>query len=260
MSPLANNYFELSGKLALITGASSGLGYHFSKVLASAGCTVILAARRRDKLDSLAFEIDSAGGKAIALELDIADKTQCRSALNGVFEEQGAPDILLNNAGIAAAATFLNASDEDIQAVFDINQTGVWHMAQCVCQHMIEQKKEGSIINIASILGLDVMPGVASYAVSKAAVVQLTKVMALELARHKIRVNAIAPGYFSTDMNAEFLASDAGKRVINRIPARRPGKLDELNGLLLLLASTKSTYMTGTVIPIDGGHLVSGLA
>lgn len=278
------DYFELCGKVALITGASSGLGMHFSKCLAEAGCTVVLAARRKDKLDALAAQINSEvsnsdlnggasasnddskdhqagkGSIAHAIELDVSNAESSTKALSNLFETIGTPDILINNAGIARPGRFLDADNSDTDMVFNVNQTSVWRISQQVCKQMIEAGKPGSVINIASILGLNVMSGVGSYAISKAAVVQMTKVMALELARYKIRVNAIAPGYFNTEINQGFLDSDAGQKIINRVPFRRVGELDDLNGLLLLLASQKSSYMTGTVTQVDGGHLVAGLA
>jgi len=257
---LANDYFELSGKIALVTGASSGLGQHFATRLADAGVRVILAARRKDKLDALAAYIRSKGGKAHVLELDVNDHDTASATLAQMADDIGTPDILINNAGIARVAPFLHAGNNDTEKVFGVNQNSVWHISQVICNQMIDAEKAGSVINIASILGLDVMSGVGSYSVSKAAVVQMTKVMALELARHKIRVNAIAPGYFDTEINKGFLNSDAGKKIIKRVPARRVGELDDLTGVLLLLASDKSAYMTGSIIPVDGGHLVAGLA
>jgi len=257
---LANDYFELSGKLALVTGASSGLGLHFATRLADAGAGVILAARRKDRLEALAADIQLKGGVAHVLELDVNNHTTTSATLAHMAEHIGTPDILVNNAGIARAARFLDANNEDTETVFGVNQNSVWHVSQIVCKQMVNAEKAGSVINIASILGLSVMPGVGSYAVSKAAVVQMTKVMALELARHNIRVNAIAPGYFDTEINEGFLNSDAGQKIIKRVPARRVGELDELTGVLLLLASDKSAYITGTTIPVDGGHLVAGLA
>jgi len=259
------DYFGLNGKIALITGASSGLGLHFSRCLSNAGCTVVLAARRKPKLDALAEQINNETGKAnkpraFAVELDVSNRTSCSAVLSTVFSEIGTPDILINNAGIARPGRFLEADDADTDQVFSVNQSSVWKISQQVCAEMIKAGKAGSVINIASILGLDVMPGVSSYAVSKAAVVQMTKLMALELARHNIRVNAIAPGYFDTEINQGFLDSDAGKKIIKRVPFRRVGELHELDGLLYLLASQKSSFMTGAVIPIDGGHLVAGLA
>lgn len=253
------DFFELSGKIALITGASSGLGLHFSTCLAEAGCTVIIAARRQDKLDALASQLNHTKIVAHAIQLDVSHRSECEAVLKSTFENIGTPDILINNAGIAKPERFLDAPATDTDQVFNVNQTAVWQISQTVCKQMIAVEKPGSVINIASILGLDVLPGVGSYAVSKAAVVQMTKVMALELARHNIRVNAIAPGYFDTEINQGFLTSEAGQKILKRVPFRRVGELDELNGLLLLLASSRSAYMTGAVIPVDGGHLVAGL-
>ena len=253
------DYFELSGKIALVTGASSGLGQHFATCLAQAGCTVILAARRMQNLEALAAKLNSTGATAHAVQLDVGDRLSSEKALQALFNNIGTPDILINNAGIARPGRFLDATDADTDDVFDINQSSVWRISQHVCKQMIAEEKPGSVINIASILGLNVLPGVGSYAVSKAAVVQMTKVMALELARYNIRVNAIAPGYFNTEINQGFLDSDAGKKIIKRVPSRRVGELDDLNALLFLLASQKSAYMTGATIPVDGGHLVAGL-
>jgi len=253
------DYFELSGKIALITGASSGLGAHFSTCLAQAGCTVILAARRKQNLDMLAAQLSDEGYSAHAVEVDVSDQTSSDKTLKTLFENIGTPDILINNAGIARPGRFIDAAMEDTDMVFNVNQTSVWRISQQVCKQMIAEEKPGSVINIASILGMDILSGVGSYAVSKAAVIQMTKVMALELARYNIRVNAIAPGYFNTEINKGFLDSDAGKKIIKRVPSRRIGALDDLDGLLFLLASNKSAYMTGSVIPVDGGHLVAGL-
>jgi len=257
---LANDYFELSNKIALVTGASSGLGLHFATRLADAGVHVVLAARRKDKLAALASDIRSAGGTAHILAMDVHDRTSTDATLAKMAEDIGAPDILVNNAGIARPERFLDAASENTETVFGVNQNSVWHVSQTICKQMVNAGKPGSVINIASILGLDIMSGVGSYSVSKAAVVQMTKVMALELARHNIRVNAIAPGYFDTEINEGFLTSDAGQKIIKRVPMRRVGELDDLTGVLLLLASSKSAYMTGTIIPVDGGHLVAGLA
>ena len=256
---LANDYFELKGKTALITGASSGLGEHFSRKLAAAGCNIVVAARRVDRLKILAEQIRAVGTEALVLEMDVHNRQTTRATLQQLFDQIGSVDILINNAGVAKAARFLDASDEDTDTVIGINQTAVWDISKQISTQMIAAEKSGSIINIASILGLDVLPGVGSYSVSKAAVIQMTRIMALELARYKIRVNAIAPGYFDTEINAGFLNSEAGQKIIKRVPARRVGKLEDLTGVLLLLASNKSAYMTGTTVPVDGGHLVAGL-
>lgn len=252
------SYFDLSGQVALVTGASSGLGRHFATVLAAAGCTVGLAARREDRLSALAADIESAGGKAHAVSMDVIDRASVEAGINTLTSLAGPITVLINNAGIADTKTFIDAADDDTERVFDINQLAVWQVAQSVCRRMREHSG-GSVINIASVGGLRQFAGAASYLVSKAAVVQMTKVMALELARYNIRVNAIAPGYFATEMNADYLSSEAGVKMLQRSPMRRSGELSELDGPLLLLASEKGSFMTGAVIPVDGGHLVSAL-
>lgn len=252
---LAGGYFDLTGKTALVTGASSGLGAHFAETLAAAGCVVGLAARREDRLSALTGRIAAQDGKAVILPMDVTDRASVEAGLDAL----GPPDILVNNAGMPATASFIDADDADTARVFGLNQMAAWQVAQAVCRRMIDARTGGSIINIASITGLRTVGGAASYAVSKAAVIQMTKVMALELARHDIRVNALAPGYFNTELNRDFIDSEAGRKMIRRIPMRRTGELHELDGLLLLLASGRSTFMTGAVIPVDGGHAVSGL-
>ncbi len=252
-------YFGLEGQIALVTGASSGLGMHFAQTLAAAGCTVGLAARRGDKLRSLAEQIEAQDGTAIVLEMDVTDAASVDAGLERLTEIAGTPTILVNNAGTAAPASFLEATPDETAQVFALNQNAPWQVAQSVCRRLVEAKLGGSIINIASITGLRTLGGAASYVVSKAALVQMTKVLALELARHDIRVNAIAPGYFATDLNRDFLESDAGQKIIRRVPMRRSGNLEDLDGALLLLASNRSRFMTGSIIPVDGGHLVSGL-
>lgn len=250
------NYFDLQDKVALITGASSGLGAHFAKVLCSAGCQVVLTARRKERLDELAGAL---GGKARAYSMDVTDATAVADTLAQVRSDVGPLSVLVNNAGIGLASSFLDAEEDATRQTFETNQHAVWRVAQVAARHMVADQIPGSIINIASVLGLRVMSGAASYAVSKAAVVQMTKAMALELARHNIRANALAPGYFPTEMNSDFLQSDAGARVLNRSPMRRAGEYAELEGILLLLASPRSSFITGTVIPVDGGHSIAGL-
>jgi len=256
---LANNYFGLDKSLALITGASSGLGQHFATVLAKAGCKVILCARNEEKLKSLLTTITDTGGQAEYIVLDVSDRAAAQQAIDNLIAKHGVPTVLVNNAGTVAGGSFLNTTPAELASVVSVNQIGAWHIAQITCQHMVTAEQPGCVINIASILGLDVMKGVAGYAVSKAAIVQMTKMMALELARYDIRVNAIAPGYFETDMNTEFLQSDTGKKLISRVPMRRVGQFEDLDGTLLLLASNKGAFMTGSVVPVDGGHLVAGL-
>lgn len=252
-------YFELKGRVALVTGASSGLGEHFAETLAKAGCVVGLAARRGDKLRTVAERIEAQGGTAIVLEMDVTDAPSIEAGLDRITQIAGSPTILVNNAGSAAPSSFLDAKPDETEQIFALNQSGPWQVAQSLCRRLVDAKLGGTIVNIASITGLRTLSGAASYVVSKAALVQMTKVMALELARHDIRVNAIAPGYFATDLNRDFLESDAGQKIIRRVPMRRSGNMEDLDGTLLLLASERSGFMTGSIIPVDGGHLVSGL-
>lgn len=250
------DYFGLNGRTALITGASSGLGAHFAKTLARAGCNVGIAARRLDRLEDLAKEI---GPSAIPIEMDVTNKASILAGVNFLSKQASTPTVVLNNAGIARSGAFLEASDDDTKAVFAANQQAVWDVAQVTARAIVAENIAGSIINVSSILGLRTGVAVASYAVSKAAVAHLTKMLALELAPNNIRVNAIAPGYFTSEMTQNYLKSDAGQRNIARVPMKRHGELNELEGLILLLASDRASYMTGTVIPIDGGHLCSSL-
>ena len=246
---------DLTGKTAFVTGASSGLGAHFAQLLAKAGAAVTIAARREQALEAVASQIRATGGVCTVAALDISDPNSIAAAepmLAGV-------DILINNAGIARQAALLDHSEADWDAVVNTNVKGMFLLTQLAGKAMRAHGRGGSIINIASILGLRQAAGVASYAVSKAAVIQLTKVAALELARFGVRVNALAPGYISTELNATFWETDAGKAMINRIPQRRLGQPEELDGPLLLLASDAGSYMTGTVLEVDGGHLVSTL-
>jgi len=252
-------WFGLQGKVALVTGASSGLGRHFALTLAAAGCTVGLAARREGYLTSLAAEIEKAGGRGIVLRTDVTDAASVEASVDALTEQAGAPAILVNNAGMAHGSSFLEATDDDMRSVFALNQMAAWTVAQTVCKSMIAAGKGGSVINIASITGARPIGGAAAYEVSKASVIHMTKIMALELARHDIRVNALAPGYFATDMNRDFLESDAGQKLLKRSPMRRAGQMAELDGPLLMLASDRGAFMTGAVVPVDGGHLVATL-
>lgn len=252
-------YFDLEGTVALITGASSGLGRHFARTLAAAGCAVGIAARRADRLKDLAAEIESKGGRALPMPMDVTDRDAIDAQFDRLGDAFGVPSVLVNNAGLAAYHGFLDAPAEETSTVFAVNQTAVWDVAQAFARRLVAAEMGGSIINIASVTGLRAAGGTASYAVTKAAVAHMTQIQALELARHSIRANAIAPGYFDTELNQEFLASDVGIKLIKRVPMRRTGRTEELDGLLLLLASTRSSFMTGAVIPVDGGHLVSSL-
>lgn len=250
---------DLRGRVALVTGASSGLGAHFASLLARQGCRVALAARRKDRLAGLAAEIADAGGEAMAVAMDVADPESIRAGLTRIEEYFGPVELLVNNAGLAAEHGFLAAPRAETERVFAVNQTGVWEVAQQVCARLVAVGKPGAIVNIASITGLRAVGGAASYAVTKAAVAHMTRILALELARYGIRVNAVAPGYFETELTQDFLASEAGDKLRKRVPMRRIGHLTELDGPLLLLLSEAGSFMTGTVIPVDGGHLLNSL-
>jgi NAD(P)-dependent dehydrogenase (short-subunit alcohol dehydrogenase family) len=246
---------DLSGVTALVTGASSGLGAHFARLLARSGASVLLAARRVAALEAIVAELKEGGAQAQALELDVSQPGQVRACIQALPRL----DVLVNNAGVTLTRSFLEQSDEDWDRVLDTNLRGAAVVAQAAARRMKALDTRGSIINVASILGLRQAGHVSAYAVSKAALIQLTKVMALELAREGIRVNALAPGYFDTELNHDFWQGEAGQALIKRVPSRRLGQLEELDGPLLLLASEASRYMTGAVIAVDGGHLVSSL-
>jgi NAD(P)-dependent dehydrogenase (short-subunit alcohol dehydrogenase family) len=244
---------SLAGKRALVTGASGGLGLHFAQVLAGAGAAVTLGARRLDRVEAEAEALRRDGRSAEAASLDVTSP----ESIAALFASRSF-DVVVNNAGIAGEGAALDMDLAAFQRVIDTNLSGVFAVAQAAARGM-KDAGGGSIVNIASILGLRVAGHVAAYAASKAAVVQLTKALALEWARHGVRVNALCPGYIETPINAAFFATDAGQAVIRRIPQRRLGLASDLDAPLLLLASDASAYMTGAVIAVDGGHLVSGL-
>jgi NAD(P)-dependent dehydrogenase (short-subunit alcohol dehydrogenase family) len=251
--------FSLANQIAIVTGASSGLGAHFARVLAEAGAKVALLARRKRLAEDIAAEIESHGGHALAFAADVTDPDSLHQALEDIEKQLGISDILVNNAGAHAGDMALELKLDDWNKVVETNLKGAWLLTQQLAQHWVEKQHPGTVINIASILGMGVSPGVMPYAVSKAGLLQMTKALALEWARYGIRVNAIAPGYFPTDLNRDFLASEAGAAIKKRVPMRRFGELSDLDGPLLLLASSASAYMTGSVITVDGGHLVSSL-
>ncbi len=248
---------SLAGKTAVVTGASSGLGAHFARVLSRAGAAVAIAARRTDRLALLADEIRAAGGKVHATALDVTDPASVVAAFAAAEAALGPIDIVINNAGVPSQSRVLQTTETEWRDVMSVNLDGVFRVAQEAARRMVAAQRPGSIVNIASILGSMVKPTMAPYSASKAAVVSLTKSMALELARERIRVNAIAPGYFATEINGDFWATEAGSRMVKGIPMRRIGRLAELDGPLLLLASDAGAFMTGTVLTVDGGHLLT---
>ncbi|MEX1665177.1 SDR family NAD(P)-dependent oxidoreductase [Zhongshania arctica] len=249
---MTNDLFSISGKLVLITGASSGIGYSLAKGLSAAGAVIVAAARRVEKLDDLRKEIESSGGKVITVRMDVSDRNSVNAGFDRVNEQVGVIDTIVNNAGIAAPGSFLKIDEESRNSVMDTNFNGVWNVAQEGARRMIEAEKSGSIINISSVLALGVKPGQSIYCASKGAVAQLTRGMALDLTKYNIRVNALAPGWFETEMSKEFFDSKEGQEYIARMPAKRLGNLDELNGPVILLASEAGSFINGVVLPVDG--------
>jgi NAD(P)-dependent dehydrogenase (short-subunit alcohol dehydrogenase family) len=259
MEPISSSLFDVRGKVALVTGASSGLGEHFALTLAAAGASVAVAARRLERLEALVTRITDEGGRAVAVPLDVTEPASIDTAFEQLTGSLGAPDIVVNNAGIAHTRAALELTDEEWRRVMDTNLDGAWRVARAAARAMTGAGKAGSVINIASILGLRVATHLIAYTAAKAALIQATRALALEWARYRIRVNAIAPGYIETEINRGFFATEAGQAMVKRVPQRRIGQPSDLDGALLLLASGASSYMTGSVLVVDGGHLVSSL-
>ncbi len=251
--------FNISGRVALVTGASSGFGRHFADVLAQAGARVVLAARRTELVESARDEIAAAGGQAMAVPMDVTDSESIAAALDAVEAEFGVATIIINNAGITIPKLLLDLSDQDWNGVVQTNLNGVAFVTRESARRMKDAGVGGSVVNIASILAVREQQLLSNYAAAKAGVVQFTKVAALELAAHNIRVNAICPGYFATEMIREWLKTDDAKERLARVPSKRVGELHELNGPLLLLASDAGSHMTGAEIVVDGGHVLSEL-
>jgi NAD(P)-dependent dehydrogenase (short-subunit alcohol dehydrogenase family) len=249
----------LSGKIALVTGASGGFGAHFAKVLSAHGARVALAARRLEALEELKAEIEAGGGTAFAVRMDVTDEASIVSGIAAVEADFGPVDVLVNNSGVSGTGPALDCSADNWDQVFDTNLRGAFLVSREAGRAMRDAGRPGSIINIASIVGLRPAGGLSAYAASKSGLIHLTHALGMELARYGIRVNAIAPGYYPTDLNAGYWETEAGQAMIKRIPMRRLGELRDLDGPLLLLASDAGRYMTGAVIPVDGGHLCSPL-
>jgi 3-oxoacyl-[acyl-carrier protein] reductase len=253
----AADLFSLKGRVALVTGASSGLGTQFAKALADNGAAVALVARRVDRLADMKKAIEAAGGRAIAVEADVTDRAAMLRAFDATEAAFGTVTILVNNAGIAQSSKrAIEVTAEEWRKVLSVDLDAVFYNAQEAARRMLAAKQPGAIVNIASVLGFGVSKGVAAYATAKAAVVQVTKALAVELAFKGVRVNAIAPGWFVTEINDKFLAGEAGEALKRAIPAGRFGKDGDLDGALLLLASDAGSYITGATIVVDGGQVV----
>jgi NAD(P)-dependent dehydrogenase (short-subunit alcohol dehydrogenase family) len=251
--------FDITGEVALVTGASSGIGRHFAEVLAAAGAKVALAARRTDRLSELAHEIEGRGGQCLPLACDVTKQDSIAEAIAAAEVQFGPLSILVNNAGVVVSKPLFEHTEADWDYVVDTNLKGAWLAAREFAHHLVELKRPGRIINIASVLGSRTIGRVPSYCAAKAGLIHLTSVLAMELARYRILVNALAPGYVETDFNREFFQTEAGKNLINRVPLKRIAQPDDLDGALLFLASPASAYVTGAVIAVDGGHAVAAI-
>jgi len=252
-----SDLFDLGKEIILITGASQGLGRQFARVLSAHGAAVVLAARQTGKLKALEEEIRAKGGRAAAVAMDVTDGGSITGAIDAAEAALGPISVLINNAGIAIEKLAVEQTEADWDAVIGANLKGAYFAATEVARRMIARKAGGNIVNIASVLGLGVMKFLSPYTISKAGIIQATKVMALELAPAGIRVNALAPGYIDTEMNHEFWATPAGEKLAKRIPQRRVGAESDLDGAIMLLASQASRYMTGSVVTVDGGFLLT---
>ena len=253
----AAKIFDLAGKVALVTGASSGLGVRFAEVLAENGASVALVARRADRLAALQSRIEKSGGRAVAVEADVRDRSAMQAAFDAAEKAFGTVTILVNNAGVVQAGRAVEVAEEDWRRVLSTNLDAVFYWAQEAARRMLAAGTEGSIVNIASVLGITPDNGVVGYATAKAGVIQMTKTMAIELAYKGIRVNAIAPGWIETEINSDYLASERGAAMKRKIPMGRFGQTRDLDGPILLLASDAGRYMTGATIVADGGQVVA---
>ena len=251
--------FSVAGQVALVTGASSGIGEHFAEVLAAAGAKVAAAARRADRLADLAERIEARGGECLPLSCDVTDRQSITQAIAAAEAHLGPVSVLVNNAGVVVSKPLFEHTEEDWDYVVDTNLKGAWLAARDFAHHLVERKRPGRIINISSILASRTIGRVPAYCAAKAGLSHLTQVLAMELARYGILVNALAPGYIETDFNRAYFQSDAGKALIGRIPLKRIGQSPDLDGALLFLASPASAYVTGAVLAVDGGHGVAAI-
>ncbi|WP_423678738.1 MULTISPECIES: SDR family oxidoreductase [unclassified Undibacterium] len=252
---------NFEGKIALITGASSGLGARFAKVLAKAGAQVVLASRRVERLKELRAEIEADGGAAHVVALDVTDYASIKSAIAHAETEAGPIDILINNSGVSTTQRLVDVTPDDYNYVMDTNQRGSFFVAQETAKRMItrykgDQRKQHRIINIASVAGLRVLPQIGIYCMSKAAVIHMTKAMAVEWGKYGINVNAICPGYISTEINQEYFDTEQGQKLIDILPRKRVGTPEDLDGLLLLLAAEESRFLNGAIVTADDGMSV----
>jgi NAD(P)-dependent dehydrogenase (short-subunit alcohol dehydrogenase family) len=248
--------FDMSGKVAMVTGASSGFGVHFAKIMAARGAKVVVAARRVERLEALVAEIKADGGEAVAVAMDVTDSASIIAAFDQAEAAFGTVTMLANNAGVADVRSALKIGEDDWDKMIDTNLKGVWIAGQQAAKRMIEAGVSGSIVNTASILGLRVAFGQSSYSASKAAVIQLSKAMALEWTGKGVRVNALCPGYFLTEMTASAFDSPEAQAYLNSSPAGRPGDMDEMTAPFLLLASDAGSYLHGVALPVDGGQSI----